>query len=263
MLPANAIMQPADAKATDDGDSLNVRIKLSEDLRAAQAELLLKRISFQPAHRPDEAQASSLATRFPPRVLTPKRAAVAKADAAGAGVGPSSTRSGAGCADEQAKVVPRSRYLFPPERLEALLEWQQVSGIGAGLANLGNTCFMNSVLQCLTYTPPFANLCLVRSHSRTCRTSGFCILCEMESHVRLAHVERRRTLSPRVLANRVRTVARHFKQGRQEDAHEFFICLVERMQDASLTGLGLPTKLAPEMMATSEVRHRPTALAGH
>lgn len=58
------------------------------------------------------------------------------------------------------------KVLFPPEWIN--LKWTQVHRIGAGLQNMGNTCFLNSALQCLTYTAPFANYMLTREHSKTC-----------------------------------------------------------------------------------------------
>lgn len=46
--------------------------------------------------------------------------------------------------------------------------------IPVGLLNLRNTCYLNSVLQCITYTPPLAEYCLRRMHSTICMSP--CIL---------------------------------------------------------------------------------------
>ena len=56
--------------------------------------------------------------------------------------------------------------LFPGNKLT--LKWERVYRVGAGLHNLGNTCFLNSTVQCLTYTPPLANYLLSKEHSRAC-----------------------------------------------------------------------------------------------
>lgn len=46
---------------------------------------------------------------------------------------------------------------------------QQGPTVGAGLVNLGNTCFANSVLQCLTHTHPIADYMLTCEHSQKCK----------------------------------------------------------------------------------------------
>lgn len=58
------------------------------------------------------------------------------------------------------------KMLFSGNRLT--LKWERVYRVGAGLHNLGNTCFLNSTVQCLTYTPPLANYLLSKEHSRAC-----------------------------------------------------------------------------------------------
>ncbi|MCO5588620.1 hypothetical protein L7F22_042577 [Adiantum nelumboides] len=100
----------------------------------------------------------------------------------------------------------------------------------SGLTNLGNTCFMNSVLQCLTYTVPFANRILGPQHRLSCNTKDFCTTCATENHIRVVLSASGKTVSPAFLARNLDQISRSFIPGQQQDAHEFLFFLLECMQ---------------------------------
>ncbi|KAM6897779.1 ubiquitin carboxyl-terminal hydrolase 42 isoform 2-T2 [Xenentodon cancila] len=137
------------------------------------------------------------------------------------------------------------KVLFPPERLS--LKWNQVHRIGAGLQNMGNTCFLNSALQCLTYTPPLANYMLTREHSKTCHEPGFCMMCTMQNHIIQVFANSGNVIKPIGVLNELKRIAKHFRYGSQEDAHEFLRYTVDAMQKSCLPG----TKLDRQTQATT------------
>ncbi|XP_075755605.1 ubiquitin carboxyl-terminal hydrolase 42 isoform X2 [Pelodiscus sinensis] len=131
-------------------------------------------------------------------------------------------------------IAPPQKILFPAEKI--CLKWQQTHRVGAGLQNLGNTCFLNSALQCLTYTPPLANYMLSHEHSKTCHEHGFCMMCTMQSHITQVLSNSGNVIKPTAVIGDLRRIAKHFRFGNQEDAHEFLHYTVDAMQKACLNG---------------------------
>ena len=80
---------------------------------------------------------------------------------------PEDTDSASPSKDGESSMFSPKVRLFNKEDLA--LTWSSVRGVGPGLVNLGNTCFLNSVIQCLTYTPPLANYLLSGEHKKKCK----------------------------------------------------------------------------------------------
>ncbi|XP_071968451.1 ubiquitin carboxyl-terminal hydrolase 36 isoform X2 [Engystomops pustulosus] len=130
------------------------------------------------------------------------------------------------------------------------MKWERISRVGAGLQNLGNTCFLNSTVQCLTYTPPLANYLLSKEHSRNCQQGGFCMLCIMQNHLIQAFANSGNAIKPVSFIRELKKIARHFRFGSQEDAHEFLRYTIDAMQKACLNGYA---KLDRQSQATTLV----------
>lgn len=127
-------------------------------------------------------------------------------------------------------------------------------GVGRGLVNDGNTCYLNSALQCLAYCPPFYHYVMERSHKRQCTKTGFCSLCCVCTLVEKLHgVEpSRQPVLPSVLLNNLRAVAPSMRRHRQEDAHEWLRFLINSLQGVlEREAAGSAGKCDPRVAETS------------
>ncbi|KAL2622195.1 hypothetical protein R1flu_002400 [Riccia fluitans] len=99
-----------------------------------------------------------------------------------------------------------------------------------GLNNLGNTCFMNSVLQALLHTPPLRNYFLSDRHNRTIcqqRAAHLCLGCDMDTIFSAAFSGERSPYSPAQFLYSWWRHAANLAGYEQQDAHEFFISTVD------------------------------------
>ncbi|XP_042479169.1 ubiquitin carboxyl-terminal hydrolase 25-like isoform X2 [Macadamia integrifolia] len=114
------------------------------------------------------------------------------------------------------------------------------NGPPVGLRNLGNSCYLNSVLQCLTYTPPLANFCLKSQHSSLCDSTSEadrkrdCPFCILEKRIVRSLSVDLPLDAPKKIQNCLRIFSEHFRFGRQEDAHEFLRYVIDACHNTCL-----------------------------
>uniref|UniRef100_A0A669BT20 Ubiquitin carboxyl-terminal hydrolase n=1 Tax=Oreochromis niloticus TaxID=8128 RepID=A0A669BT20_ORENI len=222
-------LKPGRKDTGDEGD-------LNKLLASSAKKVLLQKIEFEPATKGFSYQLDSLKNKYV--ILNPRTEGATAQKAAE----PAQIKS-------QSDGIPApQKMLFPGNKIT--LKWERVYRVGAGLHNLGNTCFLNSTVQCLTYTPPLANYLLSKEHSRVCHQSGFCMICVMQNHIIQAFANTGNAIKPVSFIRDLKKIARHFRFGSQEDAHEFLRYTIDAMQKACLNGY---PKLDRQTQATTLV----------
>ncbi|RWR87324.1 hypothetical protein CKAN_01626100 [Cinnamomum micranthum f. kanehirae] len=103
--------------------------------------------------------------------------------------------------------------------------------VAAGLFNLGNTCFFNAVLQCLTHTAPFIEG--VKTCEHICSSRDFCFLCLLKEFMADAFKFSGDSFSPYQLVNNLSDINHLFKANQQQDAHEFLRCMLDKVRQSA------------------------------
>ncbi|KAJ7228424.1 Usp36 protein [Mycena pura] len=128
--------------------------------------------------------------------------------------------------------------------------WPRNYPIASGLHNSGNTCFLNSALQCLLHTPPLLRVLFEHTEAKCRIRQGFCMACSLRKVANQAYASRN-AFVPYQISSKLQMIAKHMRRGRQEDSHEFLRYAIDALQKSCLAGQ--PPKIDPKLAETTWV----------
>lgn len=125
------------------------------------------------------------------------------------------------------KTVKFSYYTEP--KRDSRMEPRSTKGL-VGFRNLGNTCFMNSILQCLVRLPPFRDAMLNIEKKDICRSSklnGNLALAFKALVQEIRNSNNFSAIAPYDVKTQIGHHSRQFRGYDQQDSAEFFRCILE------------------------------------
>ncbi|KAB0340424.1 hypothetical protein FD754_023142 [Muntiacus muntjak] len=128
---------------------------------------------------------------------------------------------------QRGDLAPGSAGLAPGHQVS--LSWRGPSGVGAGLQNPGNTCYVNAALQCLSHTPHLASWVVSQQQATLCPARTSCTLYAVRAHVTRALLHPGGVIRPR------KDLLAGFHRHQQEDAHDFLMFSLNAMQQGCLS----------------------------
>ncbi|RPD66958.1 cysteine proteinase [Lentinus tigrinus ALCF2SS1-7] len=144
-------------------------------------------------------------------------------------------------ASQDSATLPKSLYTGSIET-----HWPNAFGVGRGLNNTGNTCFLNSALQCLLHTTPLLHIIFKHTKGDPCRVpkGSFCMICALRQ-VAAETYQKGHSVTPYPVITKLNAIAKHMRRGRQEDSHEFLRYSIDALQRSALAGY--PQKIDPKL----------------
>lgn len=132
-------------------------------------------------------------------------------------------------------IETKREALIKEFKLKGETDKIQIKDGATGLRNLGNTCFMNAVLQCLSNTEALTTLILSKSwvdqiNSVSVAAEGR-MVCVYFQFLKLMWEESHYSISPKAIKNTIVSVSRTFAGYSQQDSQEFLSYFLDALHE--------------------------------